>query len=90
MSDYYRGQQGPTDPFRSPNAAWQQAFVSAAMEDNHVVALLDQVKEWKCKADVPADIPVLPETSGTPEKHQLVPYAKAAARITLFPGRKQA
>jgi len=24
LSDYYRGQQGPNDPFRSPNAAWQQ------------------------------------------------------------------
>ena len=24
MSDYYRSQQGSNDPFRSPNAAWQQ------------------------------------------------------------------
>lgn len=82
--------RGPVLMALQTNAAWQQAFVSAAMEDNHVVALLDQVREWKYKADVPADIPVLPETNGTPEKHQLVPYAKAAARIALFPGRKQA
>ncbi len=69
---------------------WQKALVSAAKEDNHVVAVLDKVIEWKLKGDVPADIPVLPETANAPEKFQLVPYARAAARIALFPGRKQA
>ena len=70
--------------------SWQKAFVSVGAEDNRVVAVLDQVKEWKKKGSVPADIPVLPETAGAPEKHQLAPYAKTAARIALFPGRKQA
>ena len=69
---------------------WQKAFVSVSGEENRVVAMLDKVNEWKCKANVPADIPVLPETAGAPEKHQLAPYAKTAARIALFPGRKQA
>ena len=70
--------------------AWQKAFVSVAGEDNRVVATLDAVDGWKAKGLVPADIPVLPETAGQMEQHQLVPYAKTTARIALFPGRKQA
>ncbi len=69
---------------------WKKAFVSAAAEDNRVAAMLDTVKEWKVKGDVPADLPVLPETEGMPAMHALAPYAKTSARIALFPGRKQA
>ena len=82
--------RGPVLMALPAEEAWQKAFVAVAAEDNRVVALLDQVKEWKCKGNVPADIPVLPETVGAPEKHQLAPYAKTTARIALFPGRKQA
>ena len=69
---------------------WQQAFVSAAAEDVRVIAKLDAVKEWKVKGDQPADVPVLPETAGSPAGYVLAPYAKTSARIALFPGRKQA
>ena len=69
---------------------WQKAFVSAAAEDNRVVAMLDAVNEWKVKGDVPADVPVLPATAGAPAGFALTPYAKTPARIALFPGRKQA
>lgn len=69
---------------------WQQALVSAAEEDNRVVATLDAVKEWKHKGNLPADVPVLPETAGNPQRVGLVPYARAEGRIALFPGRKQA
>lgn len=69
---------------------WQKAFVSAAAEDNRVVAMLDAANEWKAKGDVPADVPVLPATAGAPAGIALTPYAKTPARIALFPGRKQA
>ena len=69
---------------------WRKAFVSAAAEDNRVVAMLDDVKDWKVKKNVIADLPVLPETAGEIAAYSLVPYAKAPARIALFPGRKQA
>lgn len=70
--------------------AWRKAFVSASAEDNRVSAVLDTVKEWKVKGNVPADLPVLPETEGNPDTCALVPYARTSARIALFPGRKQA
>ncbi len=69
---------------------WRKAFVSVTAEDNRVTAVLDEVKEWKVKANAPADLPVLPETTGATAECALVPYAKASARIALFPGRKQA
>ena len=69
---------------------WKKAFVSAAKEENTVCAMLADVQEWKVKAGVPADVPVLPETKGEAASFALVPYAKAPARIALFPGRKQA
>lgn len=69
---------------------WKKAFVSASADGKRVIAILDQVNEWKVREDAPADIPVLPETMGTPADHVLMPYAKTAARIALFPGRKQA
>ena len=69
---------------------WKKAFVSAAKEENIVRAMLADVQEWKVKEDVPADVPVLPETRGEAVSFALVPYAKVAARIALFPGRKQA
>ncbi len=69
---------------------WKQALVSAASEENRVVATLDAVKEWKAKGEMPADVPVLPETAGAPAVYSLTPYARTAARIALFPGRKKA
>ena len=56
-----------------------------------MTALMDEVSGWKARGDVPADIPVLPAASGKElQRVALVPYAQAAARIALFPGRKQA
>ena len=69
---------------------WKKAFVSVDSDENRVVAVLDTVKEWKLKGGVPADLPVLPETTGVAASHVLAPYAKTNARIALFPGRKQA
>ncbi len=69
---------------------WKKAFVYASAEDNRVLATLDEAKEWKVKGNMPADLPVLPETTGNTAEYALVPYAKATARIALFPGRKQA
>ena len=69
---------------------WQAALLSAAQSDNRVVAELAPVKGWKQRGAMPADIPVLPETEGDAFQQTLQPYAKTAARIALFPGRKQA
>ncbi len=69
---------------------WQKALVSAETEENRNVVVLDAVADWKAKGDLPADIPVLPETAGEPAAYTLTPYAKTAARIALFPGRKRA
>lgn len=71
-------------------ADWQKAFVSAAIDDNHVSATCADVKEWKSKDGIPADVPVLPETMGELKACSLAPYAKTPARISLFAGRKQA
>lgn len=72
------------------NDEWKKAFISANAEGNRVTVVLDQVREWKIKDNIPADVPVLPETVGNPASYTLMPYAKTAARIALFPGRKQA
>lgn len=69
---------------------WKKAFVSATAEENGVAACLASVKEWKVKGNMPADVPVLPETEDATSVCMLAPYAKTAARIALFPGRKQA
>ncbi len=69
---------------------WKKAYVSVTAEEHRVAATLDPVKEWKVKDGVPADLPVLPETEGAPAMHLLAPYARTAARIALFPGRRQA
>ncbi len=69
---------------------WKKAYVSVTAEEHRVAATLDPVKEWKVKGGVPADLPVLPETEGAPAMHLLAPYARTAARIALFPGRRQA
>ena len=82
--------RGPVVMAYPAESGWQKAFVSATVENNRVTAVLDGVKDWKAKDAAPADIPVLPETEGNPEECVLQPYAKTAARIVLFPGRKQA
>jgi len=70
---------------------WARSFVRAGIDEQGAYAVLNQVKEWKCSGDVPADVPVLPAASGNePVRVELVPYASADARITLFPGRKDA
>lgn len=71
--------------------AWAKCLVSVQDTEAGVVALVDDVADWKRKGDVPADVPVLPAASGKElTTVALVPYAEAAARIALFPGRKQA
>lgn len=83
----YRGPVLMALPVADDN--WKQAFVAASEDENRVVAALAAVKEWKVKDGVPADLPVLPEAGETAE-FALAPYARTAARIALFPGRKQA
>lgn len=70
---------------------WAKSLVSASSDENGVYALLDQVKDWKRHGDIPADVPVLPASSGSePARAALVPYAAAPSRIALFPRRKNA
>lgn len=83
----YRGPVLMALPVADDN--WRQAFVAACEDENRVVAKLASVKEWKVKDGVPADLPVLPE-AGDAAEFALAPYARTAARIALFPGRKQA
>ncbi len=82
--------RGPILMALAAEDAWQQAYVSAAVEEGRVTAMLDGVPGWKAKGDVPADLPVLPETAGAPKAYPLTAYAKTPVRIALFPGRKQA
>lgn len=72
------------------NDTWRKAFITASVDDGRVYATLDEVNDWKSKAGIPADIPVLPATAGNPAAQMLTPYARTDARIALFPGRKQA
>ena len=81
---------GPVLMAAQADEKWQAALLSAAQSDNRVVAELAPVKGWKQRGAMPADIPVLPETEGDAFQQTLQPYAKTAARIALFPGRKQA
>lgn len=68
---------------------WKKAFVSVCNKDGVITATLDEASEWKSSGDQPADIPVLPAPSGKElTEKQLKPYAAAACRIALFPGRK--
>lgn len=70
---------------------WARSLVACNEDETGVTALVDEVSGWKARGDVPADIPVLPAASGKElQRVGLVPYAQAAARIALFPGRKQA
>lgn len=69
---------------------WRKSLVSAEMADGRVMATLDTVKEWKMRDGQPADVPVLPVTTGEMQTVAMVPYARAERRIALFPGRKQA
>jgi len=69
---------------------WQQAFVAASVREAQVIAKLSPVEQWQAKANVPADIPVLPAAKDEINECILTPYAKTTARIALFPGRKQA
>ena len=71
--------------------AWAKCLVSVQDTEAGVVALVDDVADWKRKGDVPADVPVLPAASGRElTQVALAPYAETDARIALFPGRKQA
>lgn len=81
---------GPVLMAAPAHEKWQAALVSAAQSDNRVVAELVPVQGWKQRGAKPADIPVLPEIDGDTFQQMLQPYAKTAARIALFPGRKQA
>ncbi|MDD6051077.1 MAG: glycoside hydrolase family 127 protein [Clostridiales bacterium] len=69
---------------------WQRALVSAEADEHRVIANMCAVKAWKAKSDVPADVPVLPDTADEPQVFALTPYARTAERIALFPGRKKA
>lgn len=74
-----------------PGTPWAKSFVSCTVEEGKVIAAVDSVKDWKLRNGIPADIPVLPAASGDEtERVVLVPYAQTAARIALFPGRKNA
>lgn len=81
---------GPVLMAVAADEKWQAALVSAAQADNRIVADLAPVTCWKKHGVNPADIPVLPEAEDAAFQQTMQPYAKTAARIALFPGRKQA
>lgn len=72
------------------DAQWRMALVSARMDENRVLATLEQVADWKDKNGLPWDVPVLPETDGEQVVRNLTPYSKTRQRMALFAGRKQA
>jgi len=72
--------------------AWNMALCGKVemLENGDVTATLRPAPAWRCKGDVPADLPVLPETEGESVCAQLLPYAQTPCRIALFPRGKQA
>lgn len=59
-------------------------------ENGTVTVPLRRVPQWKRKGDVPADLPVLPQTEGDAFTATLTPYAATPCRISLFPRGRQA
>ena len=82
--------RGPVLMAMPAEDAWRQAFAAVTTRENHVICTLEGIEEWKAAGNIPADIPVLPQNNGVQREVVLTPYAKTPARISLFPGRKQA
>jgi len=69
-----------------PGKDWGMALCGEPMvKAGKVVASFAPVKDWKTEGDVPADMPVRPETEDNAVEAELVPYAKAAVRMAQFP-----
>lgn len=74
-----------------PGSDWALSMLAPMQEGDQTGAQFDLVADWKCRDNIPADIPVLPAASGNaPVTRWMTPYATTPARIALFPGRKNA
>lgn len=82
---------GPQVMAYAPDETWAVALCGQpSLQDGKVIAPLRRVPEWHRKGQVPADLPVLPETAGEIFQAELVPYAEAPCRIALFPRGREA
>lgn len=71
---------------------WNMALAGKVekRENGDVTAVLRRVPDWRCRGNVPVDLPVLPETEGESICAVLKPYADTPCRIALLPRGKQA
>ena len=72
--------------------AWNMALHGKVElnDKGEVTAILRRAPAWRCRGDVPVDLPVLPETEGDSVCAVLRPYAETPCRIALLPRGKQA
>lgn len=74
-----------------PGEEWAVALCGEPeMQDGKVVAPVKVVPDWHKRGNVPADLPVLPETEGETILAELVPYAEAPCRMAVLPRGRQA
>ena len=70
---------------------WQLALAGEITEREGVVyAQVKRVPAWKAVNGVPADLPVLPETSGEVFEVAMQPYAATLCRLSVLPRAQQA
>lgn len=74
-----------------PGDEWAVALCDEPeLKDGKVIASLKRVPEWRKRGNVPADLPVLPQTDGDVFQAELHAYADAPCRIALLPRERQA
>ena len=74
-----------------PGEEWAVALCGdPVLENGKVIAPVKRVPDWRKRGNVPADLPVLPETEGDVIKAELVAYADAPCRIALMPQERKA
>ena len=70
---------------------WAYALAGQITErDGAVYAMVKHVPGWKAAHGVPADLPVLPETSGEAVEIELKPYAETPCRLSVLPRAQKA
>lgn len=74
-----------------PGENWAVALCGEPeMKDGKIIAPVKVVPDWHKRGNVPADLPVLPETEGETIMAELVPYAQAPCRMAVLPRGRQA